>query len=132
MKNEYVHDMKCQNCGADIHLDLDNLIAFCPYCGAKLLVDPIAFKEVLVEKERTKRVAMKYDHEKEVYAASEKRNKKIVKLKIVIGSIGAICVFIGCAGATVLPGLSSTGFLMVGMIAFIALMAMGDSAKGGK
>ena len=75
---------------------------------------------------------MKYDHEKEVYAASEKKNKKIVKLKIVIGSIGTICVFIGYAGATVLPGLSSTGFLMVGMIAFIALMAMGDSDKGNK
>lgn len=54
--NEYMLDMKCHKCGASISLDIDNLVGFCPYCGTKLLVDPVAFKEILVEKEKTKRV----------------------------------------------------------------------------
>lgn len=31
--------MKCLSCGADIDLNSDRKLAFCPYCGTKMLVD---------------------------------------------------------------------------------------------
>jgi DNA-directed RNA polymerase subunit RPC12/RpoP len=46
--------MKCSNCGADLELDLDHLMIYCPYCGEKLLIDVGNYDNVLVEKEKTK------------------------------------------------------------------------------
>jgi DNA-directed RNA polymerase subunit RPC12/RpoP len=46
--------MKCSHCGANLELDLDNLMAYCPYCGEKLLIDVGQLKDVLVEREKTK------------------------------------------------------------------------------
>ena len=78
--------MKCQNCGANLNLDLDNLIAFCPYCGAKLMLDIdqlhqvlIAKEETKIAKEVTKRDELKYDFEiekKKMDIEEEKRNDK--------------------------------------------------------
>lgn len=126
--NKYVLDTKCQNCGADIDLNLDNLIGFCPYCGTKLLVDPIAFKEVLIEKEKTKRASMKFAHEKELIDSAEEKDAKLFKLKLAIGIAGAICIFIGYVGSDFI-GFAASGFMMVGMIAFIALLLMSDGNK---
>lgn len=31
--------MKCNNCGATLELDIDNMISVCLHCGSKLLLD---------------------------------------------------------------------------------------------
>lgn len=47
--------IKCENCKAEVNLDFDNLIGFCPYCGAKLVLDlEEDLGSVLIEKEKTK------------------------------------------------------------------------------
>ena len=43
--------MKCQNCGENLELDLDHLTAFCPYCGTKLLIDPDSIGDLLIARE---------------------------------------------------------------------------------
>lgn len=118
--NEYMLDMECHKCGAGITLDIDNLIGFCPYCGTKLLVDPVAFKEILIEKEKTKRTGMKYAHEKEVLDAAEAKKARLFKFKVALGVAGAACLFIGFT-APENPGVS---FVLVGEVALLALMFM--------
>lgn len=81
--------MKCQNCGANLDLDLDNLIAFCPYCGAKLMLDIDQLHQVLIAKEVTKRDELKYDFElekKKMDIEEEKRNDKS-STKFIIGCL---------------------------------------------
>lgn len=56
-------ELKCNNCGASLKLDIDNMMAYCPYCGAKLLVDMAQLGSLLKEREITKR---------EIAKASEK------------------------------------------------------------
>lgn len=107
--------MKCQNCGANLELDLDNLIAFCPYCGAKLLVDIDQLHQVLIAKEQTKQVIAKeqtkqkvieadnkikydnfqYELEKRKYDEQEKKNWDEVKkgLPIIILLFAAVILF---------------------------------------
>ena len=48
-------ELKCNNCAANLELDLDNLQAFCPYCGQKLLIDIDQLGVFLAERERTRR-----------------------------------------------------------------------------
>ena len=55
-------NMKCQNCGANLNLDLDHLMAYCPYCGEKLLVDIEQLGSVLIEKEKTKQKELEYNN----------------------------------------------------------------------
>lgn len=47
--------MKCNNCDAQLDVDLDNLQAYCPYCGQKLMLDFGQLAWALDEKEKTKR-----------------------------------------------------------------------------
>ena len=47
--------LKCSNCNAPLEVDIDNLVAYCPYCGQKLLFDLEQMERVLAEKEQTKR-----------------------------------------------------------------------------
>lgn len=54
--------MNCNNCGAQLNIDLDNLQANCPYCGQKLMMDFDQLGRVLAEKEKTKRTIEKEKH----------------------------------------------------------------------
>lgn len=60
---------KCQNCHADLEIDLDNFQAKCPYCGGSYIIDSNqigyavaekhkAISHMFGEKEKTKRYAM--------------------------------------------------------------------------
>jgi len=51
--------MKCENCGAQLNLNLDNIQAFCPYCGTKLMIDSDTLSKVLKEREKTKQIEVK-------------------------------------------------------------------------
>lgn len=50
----------CNKCGAQLDIDLDHLVAFCPYCGVRSLMDFEKIDRVLTEKEKTKR-AIEHD-----------------------------------------------------------------------
>lgn len=47
--------LECSNCNAMLDLDMDNLIAYCPYCGNKILIDVEQLGELLTEREKTRR-----------------------------------------------------------------------------
>lgn len=87
--------MNCPACGAGLELDIDNLISFCPYCGGKLLVDPVAFKDVLVEKERTKRIEMKYSQEDKRRADASRRRLQKVKASVALAAVGIPMTVVG-------------------------------------
>ncbi len=66
--------LRCNNCSAQLDIDLDNLQIYCPYCGQKLMIGFDQLGKVLAEKEKTKRtiereeqqtrrVQMAYEHE---------------------------------------------------------------------
>lgn len=48
-------NLRCDSCNAQMEVDLDNLMTYCPYCGRKLLIDVDHIDDVLKEKEKTKR-----------------------------------------------------------------------------
>ncbi len=63
--------LKCENCGSVLNLDLNNISAFCPYCGQKLLIDS---DTLIVEKEKTRRMQISYDR------ADRKKQEEIAVL----------------------------------------------------
>ena len=87
--------MNCPACGAGLELDIDNLISFCPYCGGKLLVDPVAFRDVLVERERTRRIEMEYDQEDKRMADANRRRLWRIKASIVLAAVGILMYLVG-------------------------------------
>ncbi len=66
-------ELKCNNCGANIELDLENLQAYCPYCGQKLMLEVSSLDQVLKEREKTKQAMVK------VLQAKEKTKQKNIE-----------------------------------------------------
>ena len=95
--------LKCNNCNAPLEVDIDNLIAYCPYCRQKLLFDLDQMERVLAEKEQTKRAREKTKRSEEVtkrvQIKHEYENKKgrrddiIIILCILTSLIGCILLF---------------------------------------
>ena len=67
---------KCKNCGAELNIDPDKTMLFCPYCGTKLLIidgDEVkteraradAYRDVELAREETKREKNRQEHERE-------------------------------------------------------------------
>ena len=54
--------IQCSNCGASLDLDLDHLMAFCPNCGQRLLIDTYQLAEIIKEKETTKRFQIEQEY----------------------------------------------------------------------
>lgn len=122
-ENNYLYTMDCQKCGASINLDLDNLISFCPYCGSKLMVDPVAFRDVLVEKEMTKRESMKYAQQDKEREDRNKLRKLKITASAILGIIGVVMLVVGnFAGSA--SGDSNSPWYMIAMIGFFPLMAV--------
>lgn len=57
--------LQCENCGSSLELNLDHLMAFCPYCGNKLLIDVSQLGSIVAAKEKTKREEQKTERERE-------------------------------------------------------------------
>ena len=70
--------MKCNNCNAQLEVDLDNLQFYCPYCKQKLMMDFEMLAWVLAEKEKTKRVI---EHEQNKTRRSIEREEHITLRK---------------------------------------------------
>ena len=91
--------MKCNNCNAPLNVDLDNLQAYCPYCGQKLMMDFNQLAWVLAEKEKTKRAVDREAHQtartKMAYEYESKEKDKAWKKKVVATCGTAIvCIFL--------------------------------------
>ena len=69
-----MRSMKCNNCGASLELDIDNLISYCPFCGNKLMFDVEQIEEIIKEKERTKQI-FKQEEEKTKRVQLEKEKE---------------------------------------------------------
>lgn len=106
-----------------MELDIDNLISFCPYCGGKLLVDPVAFKEVLIEKERTKRIEMKYSQEDKKRADASRRRLWKVKASVALAAVGIPMTIVGhFAGEA--SGNPDSSWFFVSLLGFLLLMVV--------
>ena len=55
-------ELTCENCGAQLEVDLDRKIAYCPYCRQKLMINLDRMDTVLAEREKTKRLQMVYTY----------------------------------------------------------------------
>lgn len=90
-------DLKCENCGANLKIDTDNIQAFCQYCGSKLLIDMDRLSEVLKEKEKTKQVIEKEQHitkrkEMDQNYKKEKEKREFKETIIVFILVIGICL----------------------------------------
>lgn len=82
--SDLVQEIKCQNCGSNIHLDLDNLVSKCPSCGSSIMIDVnqlASIQDFLIKKEDVKRdiAAMEYKEK------SEEQDKEVI-IKLIMMS----------------------------------------------
>jgi len=68
--------LSCQNCNGQIDVDVDNMMAYCPYCGQKLMFDLDQMDLVLAEKEKTKR---EQERTKQLQIKQEYKEKKDIR-----------------------------------------------------
>ena len=94
-------NLKCQNCGAQLEINLDHLKVFCPYCGQKLMMDFEQLGQVLAEKEKTirhisteeqktQRIRMSYENEEKKRKWNIKETLIVVALLIAMLIIGVV------------------------------------------
>ena len=77
-------NLKCSNCNANLELDLDNIQAYCPYCGQKLLFDTDQIGSIITEKEKTKRTIERTKQQKQEYDYKIQKDKNDVKSVVMI------------------------------------------------
>lgn len=70
-----VLQIKCPNCGSDLEMNMDKLMAFCPYCRAKLPLD-VNVEHVVSEKEQTKRKEME-EETKRIISEQKQENESL-------------------------------------------------------
>lgn len=87
--------LKCQNCGSSLDLDMDNLMAYCPYCGQKLLFDVDQIGNILLEKEKTKQKVIDRDIESKRIENEQKRNEDKSENMIIIACFIVLVLIIG-------------------------------------
>ena len=80
--------LSCQNCNGQIDVDVDNMMAYCPYCGQKLMFDLDQMDLVLAEKEKTKR---EQERTKQLQIKQEYSEKKEIR-----DNKSASRILIGC------------------------------------
>ena len=91
-------EMKCNNCNASLNIDLDNLQAFCPFCGQKLMIDFDQLASLLKEKEKTKQEAIKQNEITRRTKMSLMRDLLINPVTGETGVLTALIVTILCIG----------------------------------
>ena len=68
--------MQCNSCGAGLDVDLDNLSAYCPHCGQKLLFDVDQMGVLLAAKEKTKQIELQ-ERTKQIQATEARRRMEL-------------------------------------------------------
>ena len=68
--------MECPGCKANLEIDIENMIGFCPYCGKKIIYNPEGMSYVLTEREKTKRTNINNDYKLEKIKIEHKEKRK--------------------------------------------------------
>lgn len=78
--------MECPGCKANLEIDKEHLLAYCPYCGKKLFYNMDGLSYVLTEKEKTKRADSNnsYKLEKMRIEHEEKRKDDVHNFRMTI------------------------------------------------
>ena len=79
---------ECQNCHATLNIDLENMIAKCPYCGGEYIIYSNQLSNVVKQKEKTKRFALQKNADIAI-AKNEWKNK-------IFSGEGALTIYIIC------------------------------------
>ena len=91
-------NLNCQNCNGTIDIDIDDMQAYCPYCGKKLLFDVDQMKRILEgseriirAQERTKRAKLELE-----YREKKEKRENSTAFRIMIGSVISVflCILI--------------------------------------
>lgn len=88
--------LNCNNCNAQLDLELDNMQAYCPFCGQKLLLDFDQVEQILAEKEKTKRAINRENEQtkrKKMEYEHDSREKEKEWTRKVFGTFAIIVVF---------------------------------------
>ncbi len=76
----------CGKCGANLELDLEHLITFCPYCGTKLLIDIDLVEKFYAEREKTKREELQQTFNLEKAKIDAEVNERLEHKKALINA----------------------------------------------
>ncbi len=81
MSKDNLTILECPGCKANLEIDLDHMIAFCPYCGKKLTYTFDGMSDVLTAKEKTKQIQdiNQYDLDRIKLQYKEERRSAIIK-----------------------------------------------------
>jgi len=73
--------LKCSNCKANLDLNLDNMIAYCPFCGEKIIVDVQSLTKLLTESQVTERreVSERAKTERTKIIAEERKEQERIR-----------------------------------------------------
>lgn len=90
-------ELTCQNCHAQLEMDLDKMLVYCPYCGKKLGVEIDDLSKVLLEREKTNRdkVKREYDIQEKKLDFEQKETSKIRDHKSTLIAAVFVWVIIG-------------------------------------
>ena len=122
-KDAPIFEINCPNCGASLQLDFENLISFCPFCRKKLLIDPVAFKEILVEKEKTRRAGLRYEQKDKKRADAAARRAGKIKASAVLAIIGFTMMTVGWIAGDI-SGNPNSFWYTLALLGFDLLMAI--------
>ena len=90
--------LNCNSCNAQLELDLDNMQAYCPYCGNKLMFDVDQIGLMYAEREKTKRAEIKESEttkRKQMDYEYNSKAKKFEWKKSVIGAVFTLLLVVG-------------------------------------
>lgn len=87
--------MECPGCKANLEIDKERMIAFCPYCGKKIIYDIDGLSYIITEQEKTKQITInnKYELEKIKTEHEEKRKDDLHDNITIIIALGLMIVF---------------------------------------
>lgn len=87
--------MECPGCKANLEIDKERMIAFCPYCGKKIIYDIDGLSYIITEQEKTKQITInnKYELEKIKTEHEEKRKDDLHDNITIVIALGLMIIF---------------------------------------
>ena len=80
----------CPHCGKELYTVK---LAFCPYCGTKLLIDPDSIGDLLIAREKTKQKQLDSAREMDI-RKSARRDRRFVKAFMIVTYVCFFAVFL--------------------------------------
>ena len=88
--------LTCNHCGANLDTDIDNLQAFCPFCGAHLFITVSRVMDILKEKGDVREKGLTY--KKDMTVVQQPKKSKRFGIGVLI-RFAAILILLAAAGA---------------------------------